>query len=230
MSDIKCRTLLMLSILFCANVTAFAQGTAFTYQGKLNDGGSPASGQYDFQFKLFDTATVGTGTQQGSMVAVSNVTVAGGVFTAQIDFGACASCFDGSARFLEIAVKPTSGSTFTTLGPRQPVNSTPYSIKSQNSATADGLSVACINCITSSQIASVSGSSITGMIPVESLPSVVFSISGFDNIFVGDLAGFSNTTGQSNAFFGSNAGFSNTTGQANAFFGNHAGFRNTTAR
>src|SRR5262245_51126601 len=170
MSDIKRRTLLMLSILFCANGTAFGQGTAFTYQGKLSDGGSPASGQYDFQFKLFDTATVGTGTQQGGTVAASNVTVAAGIFTAQIDFGVCASCFNGSARFLEIAVKPTSGSTFTTLGPRQPVNSTPYAIKSQNAATADGLSVACVNCVTSSQIGSVSGSSITGTIPVASLP------------------------------------------------------------
>ena len=31
---------------------AFAQGTAFTYQGKLSDGGAPASGSYDFQFGL----------------------------------------------------------------------------------------------------------------------------------------------------------------------------------
>src|SRR5437773_9798769 len=82
-----------------------AQTTSFTYQGKLADTGSPASGQYDFQFKLFDTATVGTGTQQGSTVTVSNVTVTAGIFTVQIDFGA--GSFPGAARFLEIAVKPT---------------------------------------------------------------------------------------------------------------------------
>jgi hypothetical protein len=28
----------------------FAQGTAFTYQDRLNDGGTPASGNYDMQF------------------------------------------------------------------------------------------------------------------------------------------------------------------------------------
>ena len=130
-----------------ATVTLFvaasvcAQTTQFTYQGKLADTGSPASGQYDFQFKLFDTATVGTGTQQGSTVTVSNVTVTSGIFTVQIDFGAGVFPAAGN-RFLEIAVKQTSGSTFTTLSPRQPVTANPYAIRSLNSTTADGLSVA----------------------------------------------------------------------------------------
>src|SRR5262245_51051844 len=156
--------------LFLMSQSAMAQTTAFTYQGKLSDNGIPANGSFDLQVMLFDTATVGTGVQQGTTQTLTNVTVSGGIFTVQIDFGVCASCFNGSARFLEIAVKPTSGSTFTTLVPRQLVNSTPYSIKSQNAATADGLSVACISCITSSQIGSVLGSSITGAIPIASLP------------------------------------------------------------
>jgi len=29
-----------------------AQGTAFSYQGRLNDGGNPASGTYDLTFSL----------------------------------------------------------------------------------------------------------------------------------------------------------------------------------
>lgn len=48
------------------STTAFGQGTAFTYQGRLTDSGNVANGTYDMQFKLFDTATVGTGTPQGS--------------------------------------------------------------------------------------------------------------------------------------------------------------------
>ena len=32
-----------------------AQGTAFTYQGQLQNNGSPASGAYDFTFALFTT-------------------------------------------------------------------------------------------------------------------------------------------------------------------------------
>src|SRR5262249_17088852 len=37
---------LLLSILIPQFSTCFAQGTAFTYQGRLNDGASPANGSY----------------------------------------------------------------------------------------------------------------------------------------------------------------------------------------
>ncbi|HTY87270.1 MAG TPA: hypothetical protein VMB80_07380, partial [Candidatus Acidoferrum sp.] len=39
--------------------TARAQGTAFTYQGRLNDGASPASGIYDLRFAIYDSAGAG---------------------------------------------------------------------------------------------------------------------------------------------------------------------------
>src|SRR5215813_3048604 len=114
-----------------------AQTTAFTYQGKLTDSGNLANGNYDLQFKLFDALSAGT--QQGSTQTLSNVTVTNGIFTVSLDFGVCATCFNGAARFLEIAVRPNGGGSFTTLTPRQPVTSTPYAMKSQNATTADGL-------------------------------------------------------------------------------------------
>jgi hypothetical protein len=42
-----------------------AQGTAFTYQGRLNDGGVPAGGNYDLRFALYDALIGGSivGTQ-----------------------------------------------------------------------------------------------------------------------------------------------------------------------
>ena len=43
-------------------------GYAFTYQGFLDDGPSPANGIYDFHFSLWDAAT--TGSQVGSTVSV----------------------------------------------------------------------------------------------------------------------------------------------------------------
>jgi hypothetical protein len=36
-----------------------AQGTAFTYQGRLNDGANPANGSYDLAFALYDAASGG---------------------------------------------------------------------------------------------------------------------------------------------------------------------------
>src|SRR5262249_45185567 len=103
-----------------------AQTTEFTYQGKLTDSGNPANGQYDFQFTLFDALSGGA--QQGTTQTVTNVTVTDGNFSVSLDFGACASCFNGAARFLEIAVKPTSGGSFTALAPRQQITSTPYAL------------------------------------------------------------------------------------------------------
>jgi hypothetical protein len=58
---IFCSLVCSLVLLFAG--VAQAQTTAFTYQGKLTDAGNPANGNYDLQFKLFDTPTVGTVTQ-----------------------------------------------------------------------------------------------------------------------------------------------------------------------
>ena len=58
----KKHILLMMLFMIVGTVVCHGQTTAFTYQGKLVDAGSPANGQYDLQFKLFDTLTLGTGT------------------------------------------------------------------------------------------------------------------------------------------------------------------------
>jgi hypothetical protein len=156
-------------IAFTANA-AIAQGTAFTYQGKLSDNGSAASGNYDFEFKLFDAQTIGTGTQQGATIQQLNVPVVNGVFTVQLDFGAAA--FGGASRFLEIGVRLAgSANPFTQLSPRQPVTSTPYAIRSAVSTSADGLSVACSGCVLDSHIGSIAGSKVSGTIPVASVPA-----------------------------------------------------------
>ncbi|HJZ80045.1 MAG TPA: tail fiber domain-containing protein [Pyrinomonadaceae bacterium] len=175
----KTRIFLTVVLLMLGSTAALAQTTAFTYQGKLADGGNPANGNYDLTFQLFDTEAAGTGTQQGTTLSLTNVAVKGGVFTAQLDFGACASCFNGASRFLEIALRPSGGSSFTTMSPRQPLTSTPYAVKSMSATTADGLSLTCTSCVTSSQIQSVQGSQVTGniagnqvngTIPVASVP------------------------------------------------------------
>jgi hypothetical protein len=48
------------------------------------------------------------------------------------------------------------------------------------------------------------------------------------NTYIGDEAGYSNTSGDNNAFFGRAAGHANTTGNYNSFFGASTGIANTT--
>jgi hypothetical protein len=153
--------------LLVGSARASAQTTSFTYQGELTEGGNPADGTYDFQFSLFDS--VSDGTQIGAMVARNATSVSGGVFTVQLDFGTTA--FPGANRFLEIAVRPNGGGSFTTLSPRQQISSAPYAIRTLSAATADGLSSACVGCVQSAQINSVAGSKVTGTIPAASVPS-----------------------------------------------------------
>jgi hypothetical protein len=124
---------LSLLVICLSLVTVAAQQTAFTYQGKLTDNGSPASGSYDLQFGLFDSASGGV--QIGSTQTVTNVLASGGVFTVTLDFGTAA--FPGTARFLEISTRPRGDGAFTLLMPRQQISSTPYAVRSLSSATAD---------------------------------------------------------------------------------------------
>lgn len=126
-------TLIVFSmIVLSAAVTA--QTTAFSYQGRLSDAGTPANGNYDLKFALWDSNSGGT--QIGVTQTVSSVGVTAGAFTVQLDFGAAA--FDGSARWLEIGIRPSVNvNPFTILSPRQALNSTPYAIRSIHAATAD---------------------------------------------------------------------------------------------
>jgi len=82
-------------------VTAAPLGTAFTYQGKLTDGGAPANGNYDLKFTLFDAAT--NGNQVGVTLTNVAIAVSNGLFTTTLDFGADA--FSGDTRWLEIGVQ-----------------------------------------------------------------------------------------------------------------------------
>lgn len=114
---------------FCPSL--LAQTTAFTYQGRLNDGASPAHGSYDLRFALFDDAN--TGSQQGDTLT-NALAVSNGLFVAVLDFG---NQFTGADRWLEIAVRTNGGAGFATLAPRQRVTPTPYAIQAA-SANAVG--------------------------------------------------------------------------------------------
>jgi hypothetical protein len=125
--------LLGLLIICLGVVTAQAQQTAFTYQGKFTDTGSAANGNYDLQFALFDSPT--SGTQISTTQTLASVSVSAGIFTVSLDFGA--NAFNGASRYLEIGARPAGAGSFTLLTPRQPITATPYAVRSLNAATAD---------------------------------------------------------------------------------------------
>lgn len=111
-----------------AHARPTALGTAFNYQGQLKLSGSPVNGTADFQFTLWDALSGGA--QVAGPIAVNSITLANGQITAPIDFGS--NVFDGSARWLQIAVRsPAGGGSFTTLTPRQPLTAMPYALQTR---------------------------------------------------------------------------------------------------
>jgi hypothetical protein len=100
----------------------WAQSTGFTYQGHLQDAGAPANGDYAMTFRLFD-ADVG-GTQVGPDVDMPAVTVTGGLFSTQLDFGVDAYT-DNQPRWLEITINAE------TLAPLQALTPAPFSLNTR---------------------------------------------------------------------------------------------------
>jgi len=131
-------TLILLAILALAvpsivqantpEITGLAVGpnepmsSAFTYQGYLRDGSSPAEGNYDFLFDLYDAEE--DGTLLGSLPQ-EDMAVVDGYFTVALNYGAGA--FNGEAHWLEISVRPGSETgAHTLLTPRQALTAVPH--------------------------------------------------------------------------------------------------------
>jgi hypothetical protein len=235
---------LMLFAIAIATSAVFSQTPVFTYQGRLLDSSLAANGNYDLEFKLYDSESNGNLLDQRSR---PNVAVSSGIFSVSLDFPATE--FDGTDRFLEISVRPAGSSNpFTVLAPRQPITSAPYSVRSLSAASADLAN-------NSDQLGGIGSN---GFIHNGSAqqPGTDFNISGngtaagglsggivnsgtsftiggvnvlsapLENTFVGRSAGAFNTTGDHNSFFGQGAGAFNTTGFQNSFFGEGAGYSN----
>src|SRR4030095_7041831 len=99
--------------------------TAFTYQGRVVENGSPATGAYDLEIRLFDAPAGGA--QVFTTLTYEDIAVAKGLFAMALDFGA--STFTGNARWLEIGVRPgASTGAFTTLPSRQTLTPAPNAL------------------------------------------------------------------------------------------------------
>ena len=187
----------IISLLFCVLIAAFfpseslqAQGTAFTYQGQLNDGGAPANGSYDLTFTLFNTNVTGTalaGPLTNSATAVSN-----GLFTVTLDFS---NRFDGTSRWLQIGVRTNGAAGFATLSPRQQLTPTPYAIFANTASNLSGT-------LPAAQLAgTLPGSAFVGYTNTVALTNA-------GNLFSGTFSGIVNGI-INGAFFGNGGGVTN---------------------
>ena len=170
--------LLALSALNAPSTTVFAQGSAFSYQGRLNDHTNPANGIYDLRFTVYDSANTPGNLIAGPMT-VAATRVANGLFSATLDFGT--GVFTGRGRWLEVAVRTNGGGVFTVLAPRQPLLPSPYAVMA-NSA--------------SNLLGTLPAVQLTGTLPVTALPSSALTNNArgvtLNGSFVGNGAGLTN--------------------------------------
>ncbi len=196
-----------LSILICltigAGICAAQQDSAFTFQGKLNDGGIGANGNYDMSFRVFDDPTAGT--QIGGTVNLPNVPVAYGIFSVELDF-THGPFVTVSQRFLQIAIRPAgSPDPLTVLTPRQKITSSPFASQAFNANIAAFASNAG-NATTANEATTVSTGAGAGILNVSAFSGSVGDIPagpGVPLIFVGPTTTVTISSAASNRITGS---------------------------
>jgi hypothetical protein len=129
---------MVLGIVFECSISAEVWSQpSFTYQGQLSESNAPANGLYEMDVRLFDSES------NGSPVALqcTQVPVNNGLFTLNVAFtNFPPSLFNGSSRWLEVAVRLYDGTNeFTKLTPRQPITPAPYASFAYEAATANSV-------------------------------------------------------------------------------------------
>ena len=116
--------LLAVAALLTFALPAFAQiGTTFTVQGYLRRDGLAYDGNVDLELRVFDAASAGA--QVGPTLTQTSVPVHNGLFTEELDFGAI---FDGTSRWLDVAVQAPGDAGFTALEGRIAILPSPYAM------------------------------------------------------------------------------------------------------
>ncbi len=129
---ILCVATVVIGSLLASVHPAPAQGTLFTYQGRLQTTNGPANGTYDLTFGLYNAATGGS--QFGSTVQTNGNFVTNGLFIVTVDFGA--GIFDGTPYWLQIGVRTNGAASFTALLSREQLTPAPYAIYSEGGNAA----------------------------------------------------------------------------------------------
>ena len=168
----KLLTLGSLFLSFCLSASAQSTATAITYQGRLNNGTNPVTGNYDLTFSLYNAYSGGT--QVSNSYTSTYVGVTNGLFTTMMDFGGAP--WTGQSLWLQIQVRTNGNGTFSPLTPRQTLTPTPYAIYATSASNVLG---------------TVAAAQISGTVPAADLNGV----SGTGLTGVALLAGGNNFTG-----------------------------------
>lgn len=135
----KSKTRLLPSLVACfafpLSALAAPLATAFTYQGRLDYNGAPATGVFDLKFELYTE-------QSGGTLAVpalqTSRQVSGGLISEDLNFGG-ANVFDGRALYLEISARAAGATNFFVMPGRTVVRPAPYAIHAlQAGSVKDG--------------------------------------------------------------------------------------------
>jgi hypothetical protein len=231
MKKIKVRShCLIVALVVLAGINHLAaQGTAFTYQGLLNNGANPANGGYDLTFSLFNEGTGGS--QVGGTVTNLDVGVTNGLFTVTVDFGAV---FTAADYWLQIGVRTNGGSAFTALSPRQQLMPVPFSIIAENVTGAIPLAQLPAAVLTNDESGvTLDNVTVDGDLTLAS-PATIYSggtnvlrADGSGNFFAGPSAGNLTLTGEENTGVGAKALAMLTSGLCNQASGWAALYLNT---
>jgi hypothetical protein len=133
--SIKCMLLGLLLSMAGSLAAVPVLSSGFTYQGSLDDGGSPANGFYDLRLSLHNAPSFGS--IIAGPVVNSSVYVTNGLFSTVVDLGP--GVFDGLPYWLEIEVRPAGGGGYTPLNPRQEITATPYALHAITAGLAGGV-------------------------------------------------------------------------------------------
>jgi hypothetical protein len=147
--------LMALILAIVVHTTVLAQGTAFTYQGRLQDGGAPASGIYDLRFRL--AADSQGNTYIGNPIIVDGQSITNGLFMALLDFG---PVFSGPRLWLEVDVKTNGAAGYTILNPLQALTPSPYAVTAGN-LTGDLPTAQLTGTVASTQLAGTYSNAVT---------------------------------------------------------------------
>jgi trimeric autotransporter adhesin len=240
---------LLLLILGCFPSIAFGQGTAFTYQGQLQNNGIPANGLYGLRFRLFEDP-LGEN-QSGNTILTNAVPVTNGVFVVAVDFGP--GIFNGGKYWLEVDVTTNTTAGYSDLLPLQQVTAAPYAVFANTASNLSG---------------TISAGQLNGSVPMAQLPAnlvtngesgitfagvtlngalnlatpeifsgsapLLYWASGLQNFFAGSSAGNPlndsasfNTAAGAYSLFSNRTGSYNTASGAQALYSNSTGYGNT---